>query len=340
MDKLLTREEFKEAVFKRDGNKCIMCKLPSVDAHHLLERKLFPDGGYYLNNGVSLCSEHHLEAEKCDITVEELRTAAGIKEIVLPPDLKPDVVYDKWGQKVDEGLISRKYGRTYHFDFSPGTTSDDRISTNYWEHVSQMKKFVLSEKLDGENNALSEYGVFARSHAAPTTSRWTQDIRQRWQSIKYDLKGGIQIFLENLYAIHSIEYKNIDSHYYVFAVRENGRCLSWEEVEFWAAALDFPTVPVLEVMEPAKLTQKEFINKILSHTSVQSNFKSFDANTDAQKECTREGIVGANYDEYLLKHFDKNVFKYVRAKHVKTDEHWTLNWKRATLNWEKIKATT
>lgn len=337
MSKLLTREEFKESVFKRDGNKCVMCMMPAVDAHHLMERKLFPDGGYYLDNGVSLCSEHHLEAEKCDITVEELRTAAGIKQIVLPPDLKSDVVYDKWGQEVDEGMISRKYGRTYHFDFSPGTTSDDRISTNYWEYVSKMKQFVISEKCDGENNCLSEYGVFARSHAAPTTSRWTQDIRQRWQSMKYDLKGGIQIFLENLYAIHSIEYKNLDSHYHVFAVRQNGLCLSWEEVQFWAAAFDFPTVPVLEIMEPAKLSQQEFVNKVLVHTSKQSDYKSFDVNTNPEKECLMEGIVGSNYDEYLLKHFDRNVYKYVRAKHVKTDAHWTLNWKRAELNWEKQK---
>ena len=29
--------------------------------------------------------------------------------------------------------ISRKYGRTYHYDFSPGTTSDDRINRNCWD---------------------------------------------------------------------------------------------------------------------------------------------------------------------------------------------------------------
>ena len=28
--------------------------------------------------------------------------------------------------------ISTKYGRTYHFPFSPGTTSDDRIYSDYW----------------------------------------------------------------------------------------------------------------------------------------------------------------------------------------------------------------
>ena len=39
----------------------MVCKKPAVDAHHLLERRLWPDGGYHLDNGVSLCAEHHLD---------------------------------------------------------------------------------------------------------------------------------------------------------------------------------------------------------------------------------------------------------------------------------------
>lgn len=32
--------------------------------------------------------------------------------------------------------------------------------------------------------------------------------------------------------------------------------------------------------------------------------------------------------------FSESVFKWVRGKHVKTDEHWTKNWKRQPLKWE------
>lgn len=338
--RLLSREDFKEAVFNRDGNKCVICKNSAIDAHHIMDRKLFDDGGYYINNGASLCSEHHLEAERGDITVEEIRHASEIKEIVLPEGFDPKLIYDKWGQEVDVGIISRKYGRTYHFNFSPGTTSDDRISHNYWEHISKLKRFILTEKLDGENNCLSEHGVFARSHASTTESRWTQDIRQRWQSMKYDLKGGIKIFLENLYAIHSIEYKNINQHYYVFAVRENGRCMSWEEVEWWAKQFDLPTVPVLSIIESKKWQEDDFKASIIQYASLKSDLGSFNHVMDSSgniingEPCTREGVVGVNMDEYLLKNFDKNCFKYVREKHVKTDEHWTKNWKRANLLWE------
>lgn len=139
-------------------------------------------------------------------------------------------------------MISEKYGRTYHYPFSPGTTSDDRINHTYWEDIQRIRTLVHTEKLDGENNCLSQWGVFARSHAAPTTSPWTRQLRERWGLIKNDL-GDIEIFGENLYAVHSIEYQRLETHFYVFAVRCMDQWLSWEEVKFYAALFDFPTVP-------------------------------------------------------------------------------------------------
>lgn len=128
-------------------------------------------------------------------------------------------------------MLSEKYGRTYHYPFSPGTTSDDRINHTYWEDIRQISTLVHTEKLDGENNCLSRYGVFARSHVAPTTSPWTSQLRQRWELLKNDL-GDIELFGENLYAVHSIEYKRLETHFYVFAVRCLDKWLSWDEVNF------------------------------------------------------------------------------------------------------------
>ena len=51
-------------------------------------------------------------------------------------------------------MLSEKYGRTYHFPFSPGTTSDDRINHTYWEDIQRIDTLVYTEKLDGENNCL------------------------------------------------------------------------------------------------------------------------------------------------------------------------------------------
>lgn len=98
--KLLSRTEFKEKVFARDKNKCVVCGGPAVDAHHLLDRSLWKDGGYYIDNGVSLCSDNHLKAEKGLITCTELRNLANIKTVLLPPTLDSTKSYDKWGKEI------------------------------------------------------------------------------------------------------------------------------------------------------------------------------------------------------------------------------------------------
>lgn len=225
---------------------------------------------------------------------------------------------------------SRKYGRTFHYPFSPGTTSDDRINHSYWEDLKSINQVVHTEKLDGENTCLNQYGVFARSHAAPTRHPWAGYLKEKWQIIQNDL-GDLEIFGENIYAVHSIEYITIESHFYVFGIRMLDKWLSWEEVKFYAGLLDFPTVPEIEIVESND--QQIFEEKILSIVNEKSVFQSVDVQT--QLPCTMEGIVTRNLDEYLVEDFSKNVFKYVRKNHVKTDEHWTRNWKRAPLKWEK-----
>lgn len=67
---LLTREEFKKQVFAKTNGKCCVpsCTCNAVDAHHILDRKLWKDGGYYLSNGAALCTKHHLDAEQGIIT--------------------------------------------------------------------------------------------------------------------------------------------------------------------------------------------------------------------------------------------------------------------------------
>jgi len=228
--------------------------------------------------------------------------------------------------------LSRKYGRTFHYPFSPGTTSDDRINHNYWLDMEAIETIVHTEKMDGENTCLNQYGVFARSHATPTRHPWANYLKERWNSIKNDL-GDVEIFGENIYAIHSIQYENIEHHFYVFGVRYLDKWLSWEEVKFYAGMLDFPTVPEIEIVEPEK--QVSFEENILEIVKEESIFQSID--NQALLPCTMEGIVSRNTHEYEVANFKKNVFKYVRKDHVNTDEHWTRNWKRAPLKWEKKK---
>jgi 5-methylcytosine-specific restriction endonuclease McrA len=62
--KKLIRKNFRDKVFNRDGNKCVFCDITEdLDAHHITDRTLMPNGGYVLENGITLCSDHHLIAE-------------------------------------------------------------------------------------------------------------------------------------------------------------------------------------------------------------------------------------------------------------------------------------
>src|SRR5215831_10269753 len=100
MEGLLSRDEFRNGVLRRDGHRCVICGAPAVDAHHIIERRLFGDGGYYLDNGASVCREHHLKAESTQLSCDEIREAAGIRTVVLPQHFYPDQPVDKWGNPI------------------------------------------------------------------------------------------------------------------------------------------------------------------------------------------------------------------------------------------------
>lgn len=232
--------------------------------------------------------------------------------------------------------ISDKYGRTYHYDFSLGTTSDDRINRDWSNQVKKFDYMVNTEKLDGENTCLSPLGVFARSHAAPTLHPWADHLKIKHSMMVNDLKeNNLEIFGENLYAIHSIIYPKLEHHFYVFGIRVLGTWLSWEETKWYASIFDLPVVPELGI-QPTKDTEA-IKNTVLSLASQPSVFGSLQNNTNPLKECTREGVVSRNIEAYGKDDFAENVFKYVRANHVQTDIHWSKQIKRAPLIHEQKK---
>ncbi len=348
--KLLTRDEFRESVLKRDGNQCVICKNPATEVHHVLDRKLYPDGGYYISNGVSVDNDCHKLAEKCVISVEELREAAKIINPVLPPGFKSNVIYDKWGNVAD---FNTKYPRSLHAQISLGTTSDDRFMPDGYVRAFSEMDLILTEKLDGQNVSFNKNGVYARSHAAPTEHPWDKTMVEIWHQIKHDL-GDLELFGESMYAVHSIEYKNLESHFYLFGVRENGIWKSWNEVKEYAELFDFPTVPEIKIEKPLKYfcSTNENENTSLKkwlHYNLKMAWEDYVETSGALggfdpltgKNCC-EGFVIRNTGEFKINNgvlqvasneFD-SLMKLVRPKHVTTNTHWTKNWKRAKLNFE------
>lgn len=212
-----------------------------------------------------------------------------------------------------------KYNRTYHLPWSPGATSDDKISKSIDNLIGI--DIVITEKLDGENCGMTNDGVYARSHATFTTSAWSREVRQIHDiKVRGQLDDNVYLFGENMEGVHSIEYSNLKSYFYLFGVRDNNIWIRWQSVEEYAYLLDLELVPVLfkgKVNSEKEL--KDLVNDLVSKPS------------DLGGE--REGIVVRNAGLFHNDDFADNVMKWVRANHVTTDEHWTRNWKKSKIEY-------
>ncbi len=325
MHMLLTRDKFREGVFARDGHECVMCEKPAVDAHHILERRLWPDGGYYLDNGASVCEAHHIQAEQTVLSCEELREAAGITQVLLPPHLYSDQRYDKWGNPIlvngqrlrgelfhDKsvqkaltpvlGLFTNrvKYPRTYHLPWSPNLTSDDRMMTSL-DAFEDVREVVVTLKMDGENTTMYSDFIHARSLVMePHPSR--DRVKAIHAQIAHDIPKDWRLCGENLYAKHSIAYDNLPGYFMLFSVwDEKNICMSWQEVVTWADLLDLPHVPVI--------FQGRF-----NTGDIMNAFKPY--------ADTHEGYVVRIAESFPYSAFKHCVGKYVRKGHVHTHGHW------------------
>ncbi|KAI6654626.1 hypothetical protein LOD99_1021 [Oopsacas minuta] len=214
----------------------------------------------------------------------------------------------------------QKYPRTPHFPFSPGVNADDIMLPSSTKHTFLSQEAILTEKLDGGNCSIFRGKVFARTVGEQATHPSFGAIKQLAAQISCLIPDNIQIFCENLFAIHSIQYDGLDSYVYIFAVLENGkRWLSWDEVVEWSDTLGVPTVPMVQRgIFGTQTIVEEIINKKMKQQSAVST-------------TTPEGFVlrctgGFNYNE-----LDKYCAKYVRAGHIQTDEKWKKTWKQAKL---------
>ena len=329
-DVLLTRDEYREAVFARDRHRCVWCGEAAVDAHHIVERKLWPDGGYYLDNGASVCAVCHLRAESTEISCDELRQRCGIARAHLPEQFCANDVIDKWGNPIlpsgqrlrgelfdDESVqkildpvlhlfTSRvKYPRTFHLPWSPGATDDDRVMPDP-EATFGGAEVVVTEKLDGECTTMYRDYLHARAiDYAPHPSR--DRVRALHGAIAHDIPDGWRICGENVYAVHSIAYDALPAHFLVFSIwNARNECLPWDETVLWAMLLGLESVPVLY-----RGPWDETAVRKLDGAAVKSQLGG---------DC--EGYVVRLADSFHYRAFRQSVAKYVRKGHVQTDEHW------------------
>jgi hypothetical protein len=336
---LLSRNEFRKQVFTRDKNFCVICKQNGQDAHHIIERRLFDDGGYYIDNGATLCGICHIKAEETSLSCEDIRKAANITNIILPPHLYRDLIYDKWGniinsngtkirgelffdESVQKILIDKykftqyiKYPRTYHLPWSPGITKDDRvlIDTSCFDN----QEVIVTEKMDGENTTLYSNYLHARSIDIDNhpSKDWIKNFHAK---IAFNIPKNWRLCGENLYAQHSIRYFNLKSYFLLFSIwNDKNECLSWDETVEWSKLLDLELVPVLY--------KGIFDIKLIRLQEKLTRFGGLNFQNS-------EGYVIRLANNFNFGQFRKSVAKYVRSNHIQTSH----NWKRKKLELNEI----
>lgn len=194
-------------------------------------------------------------------------------------------------------MTLKKYPRTFHLPWSEGMTSDDKMIKD--TSVFQNKRVIVTEKMDGENTTMYNHAIHARSldsHGGEDRA-WVKNF---WSSIKHEIPDGWRICGENLWAKHSIFYKNLLSYFYGFSVWNNDLCLNWEETEFYFYELGIVSVPVL-------------YDGIWDEHKIKSLYST---------SSKIEGYVVRLYDDFKYDDFATSVAKFVRKNHVQTDKHW------------------
>ena len=312
--KLLARDEFRDSVFKRDKYACVNCSNPSKDAHHIIERRLFSDGGYYLENGASLCSDCHLLAEQTLLSCEEIRRKLKVEHFPIPEHFYSDINYDKWGniiqpdgtrlkgelfydlsvQKIlgEGGVLDLfkkyvKYQRTYHLPHS-NLLKDDRMLEDDSNFAGE--EVVVSLKMDGENTTMYNDHIHARSVDSNNhpSRNWVKGL---WSKISYLIDENMRVCGENLYAVLSIKYTSLPTYFMVYSIWIDNVCLSWEETLEYAYLLGLEPVPVI-------------YKGIYDLKEITDAFKSY------EKE--NEGYVVRLASEFTYQDFRRSVAKYVK----------------------------
>ena len=193
-----------------------------------------------------------------------------------------------------------KYPRTMHFPFSRSRTADDKMLTSV-DHF-QGKEVVVTLKMDGENTSLYRDGCHARSlDSRHHPSRdWLHAFHA---TLAHDIPSGWRVCGENLYARHSIAYDSLPSYFMAFSVwSDENIALSWDDSQEFIELLGVEAVPVLY----RGIFDMEVLKNIAAGMDTQRN----------------EGFVTRLAGPIRYEDFAMSVAKWVRAKHVQTNDHW------------------
>lgn len=219
--------------------------------------------------------------------------------------------------------INHKWPRTYHFASSRSLHNDDRRLPD--QSIFKEQRVVATEKFDGEGCTLTPEMTYPRSpDGRPHPSRdWAKAYHARKA---HDIPAGWRVSGEYMYALHSIPYtvangNPLPSYFLGFGIwDESNTLLSWDQTLEMFALLEIEPVKVLydgpyhdglveELADGIDPTRQEgFVMRTAGRIAYPSG--AGDAGRFFSAKGRSEGLA-----------------KWVREKHVATDQHWMQAWR-------------
>lgn len=332
------------------------------EVHHIIERELWPDGGYIPENGASVCNVHHQLAERDIIPPQAFWRWAGIEEIIVPEiaygqdstghwvgsveTANEKMAINKWGESFEVPPHADlrqypKYPSTRHllpaYWHSPHGSADDRTGrddTGY-HTLSQMLDIplVITHKLDGSNAMLvadTDAPVRARNGRDADHVSFDHLKSEYWERNVYEtlceLGDGLQVFGENVYAKHSIHYGCPTDCCGGCDERNRGPAL--EDVFYVFGVYDTHYQVWLSWRETQAVAEEIGFPAVpavgtITHDRGHGLERELSRLGDNTIEDGHEGIIVRSQYPFHWGQFETFVGKYVRPNHVQTDEHWS-----------------
>ena len=169
--------------------------------------------------------------------------------------------------------------------------------------VEKNHNFYANNILVHNSNVYTEYFHARSMDSKHHLSRsWLKGYITAWQ---HEIPFGWRFCGENMYAKHSIYYKNLESYFYLFSIWDaKNCCLSWKDTKEYADLLDLVTVPII-------------YEGIFDIDKIQNIFDT--------EFSDQEGYVVRIADKFHYNDFSTSVAKWVRKNHVQTSDHWMFD---------------
>jgi hypothetical protein len=299
-----------------------------------MERSLWENGGYVVDNGASVCETHHKLAEKNIIPPQAFYRWIGVQN----PPLPDGVAYhsNKWGESLSpppwkEYRDEIKYPSTRHL---PWSHEQDRDDTSHSEiGWATGIPLVATIKMDGGNCMLvKDMDDPIRARNGRHADKEHFDLAKKWyweENLYSKIPKNLQLFGEWIYAKHSIHYgcdcddpcedigPALRDYFQLFGVYDKTYdiWLGWEETVAVAQDIGLTIVPPADGGTYYITTGEDNEQKLWSDLYQLSQ---------TVESRGHEGIVVRSALPFHYDQMDQRLGKYVRDDHVIEGEtHWS-----------------